>query len=293
VKLAIHKKTKQQVAAKVMDLLEWNKEYKNEISVLQKLHHGSIINLVDTERCLDGRGVIYLEYLPDPTLSSYIQNISTLSETLAVKIIYNLADAVHYLHSLGISHHDIKPENILYNCDNNTIKLFDFGLAVTVDPLCPTSNCNGGSPLYMAPEVLMKQVHNVFLSDIWAIGIVLYEMLIGKSPFQTCENITDLQKEWQDQRDISLPYLLCSFKLRMIYSQMVKYDPEKRISLIDTKKMLFPLLTKKCLGTSLGGSNGKQKTVRTSSVNAAIRRINPKSRKVKQSEIEKNTSQIS
>jgi len=60
---------------------------------------------------------------------------------------------------------------------------------------------------------------------------------------------------------------------------MVKYDPEKRISLTDIKKMLSPLLTKKCLGTSLGGSNGKQKTVRTTSLNAAIRRINPKARK--------------
>lgn len=63
----------------------------------------------------------------------------------------------------------------------------------------------------------------------------------------------------------------------MVYSQIVKYDPEKRISLTELKKLLNPLLSKKCLGTSLGGSNGKKrKAERTSSVQAVIRRINNK-----------------
>jgi serine/threonine protein kinase len=281
VKLAIHSKTKQQVAAKVIDLLEWNKEYKNEISVLQKLTHKSIIQLVDSERCLDGRGVIYLEYQPYPTLGSYISKISPLSEPLAVRVLQYLVEAVLYLHSLGISHHDIKPENILFNPKEQTIKLFDFGLAVIVDPLRPISSSNGGSPLYMAPEVLQKPRHNVFISDVWSLGLVLYESLTGKSPFHYCESLKDLQKEWSHKRDISLPQNMASSHLRMLYCQMVKYKPEKRISIMDLKKILEPLLMKNCLGLSLGGNGHKKNAQRTSSVDAVIRTYNrPKEEEV-------------
>jgi len=262
-----------------MDLLEWNKEYKNEVKVLQMLNHNSIIGFFDSERRRDGRGVIYLEYLSYPTLSSYVQNTSTLSETIALKVIYDLVDAVDYMHSVGISHHDIKPDNILFNNETNTIKLFDFGLAVTVDPDNPVSSTNAGSPLYMGPEVLLNQEHNAFKADVWSIGMCLYEILSGKSPFDHCKVLDDLVKEWESQKDLSLPIFLSSSKLRMIYSQMVKYNPDRRISTSDLKKILATLLTKRCLGNSLGGSGKKRKAERATSVNAVIRRINGKSKK--------------
>jgi len=258
----------------VIDLLEWNKEYKTEISVLQKITHSSIIQLVDSERCSDGRGVIYLEYQPYPTLGSYISTVSPLSEPLAVRVLQDLVSAVHYLHSLGISHHDIKPENILYNPKENTIKLFDFGLAVIVDPSNPVSSSNGGSPLYMAPEILQKSRHNVFISDVWSLGLVLCESLTGKSPFHYCESLKELQKEWSLKRDISLPQSIGSTHLRILYCQMVKYKPEKRISITNLKKILEPLLMKNCLGLSLGGDCHKKNAQRTSSVDAVIRTFN-------------------
>jgi len=254
----------------------------NEISVLQKLKHNSIIGLVDTEKRLDGRGVIYLEYLPYPTLSNYIHNTASLGEIVAVKVLHGLVDAVHYLHSVGVSHHDIKPDNILFNCDNHTIKLFDFGLAVTVDPDYPISNSNAGSPLYMAPEVLLKDLHNVYQSDTWSIGICLYEMLSSRSPFHYCETLEELQKEWSAKKDISLSYFLCSSKLRILYSRMVKYDPDKRITLTEVKTILSTLITKRCIGNSLEVSGGNRRAVRSASVQAVIRRIQPSKTKKSQ-----------
>jgi protein serine kinase H len=281
VKLAIHPKTKLQVAAKVIDLLLWNKEYKNEIAVLQRLKHPSIIGLLDTERRCDGRGVIYLEYQSDPTLSFYVHNVSTLSETVAVDVLYSLVDAVHYLHSLGISHHDIKPDNILFKSVNHSIKLFDFGLSVCVNPAKPFSRCNAGSPLYMAPEVLIHDFHNVFYADIWSIGICLYEILAGKNPFATCKDIDELEVEWTNHKDISLPVFLCSSVLRNLYSQMVAYDPNKRISSGELKKILSKNTQKKCIGNSLRSSGEKKKAKRSSSVQGVIISIHNKKTKKK------------
>jgi serine/threonine protein kinase len=283
VKLAIHPKTQIQVAAKVMDLLSWNKEFKNEITILERLKHPSIIRLIDKEKRSDGRGVIYLEYHSDPTLSFYIQNFSTLSETVAVKVLYGLVDAVSYLHTLGISHHDIKPDNILYNSDFNTIKLFDFGLAISVNPDDPFSNCNAGSPLYMAPEVLSKDTHNVFVADVWSMGITLYEMLIGKTPFSHCKTLEDLEIEWSKRKDLSLPVFVCSTYLRMIYSQMVSYYPQRRITAFELKQKLSTTFQKKCIGNSLGEGSQIRKAQRSTSVQAVVRRVinNKKTKKIK------------
>jgi len=277
VKLAIHPKSKLQVAAKVIDLLRWNKEYKNEVDILQKLKHPSIIGLLDSEKRCDGRGVIYLEYQSDPTLNFYIHNVSTLSETVAVDVMHSLVDAVDYLHTVGISHHDIKPDNILFNCLNHTIKLFDFGLAVCVDPNKPYSRCNAGSPLYMAPEVLIHDTHNVFSADVWSMGICLYEVLVGKSPFWYCKDIDELEVEWSHQKEISIPLYLCSSVLRNVYAQMVAYDPDRRISTLDLKKILSKISKKKHgIGNSLSESGEKRKACRTSSVQGVIISIHKK-----------------
>jgi serine/threonine protein kinase len=265
-----------------MDLLSWNKEFKNEIAILERLKHPSIINLIDNEKRSDGRGVIYLEYQSDPTLSFYIQNFSTLAEAVAVKVLYGLVDAVAYLHSLGISHHDIKPDNVLYNSEYHSIKLFDFGLAISVNPDDPFSNCNAGSPLYMAPEVLAKDTHNAFASDMWSMGITLYEILVGKNPFSHCKTLEDLEVEWSKRKDISLPVFICSTYLRMIYSQMVSYDSQRRINSGNLKQKLSRTIQKKCIGNSLGDGSEKRKAQRSSSVHAVVKRvINQKTKKIK------------
>jgi len=214
-------------------------------------------------------------------LSFYIQNISTLAEPVAVKVLYGLVDAVDYLHSLGISHHDIKPDNILYNSECNTIKLFDFGLAISVNPDDPFSNCNAGSPLYMAPEVLSKDTHNVFVADVWSMGITLYEMLVGKTPFSNCKTLEDLEVEWSKRKDLSLPVFICSPYLRMVYSRMVHYDPARRITAFGLKQKLSATIQKKCIGNSLGESGVQRITQRSTSVQAVVRKIHKRTKLIK------------
>jgi serine/threonine protein kinase len=275
VKLAIHSKTKQQVAAKIIDILEWNKEFKNEVNILQNLSHQNVISFLGSEIRRGGRGVIYLEYLTYPTLSYHLKNYSTLSEELAIKVLTQMVDTVYYLQSKGISHHDLKPDNMIYDPEKQHIKLFDFGLAISVNPENPISRSRSGSPLYMAPEILLKDSHNVFQADIWSIGICLYEILSGKTPFQNCETKQELENEWRLRKDISLPAFLCSTKLRILYSQTIKYEPERRITIQELKNILS---AKKSLIASLAPTIvDKPKRIRSSSVQSAIiRKAKPK-----------------
>jgi len=242
VRLAINKKTKCRVAAKVVDLLQFYKEFKREVEMLQKLNHPNIISSYGSEIRRDGRGVLYLEYLQHPTLQDYLKIHKHLTEPVAIKVFTQLVSAVEHMHMKGISHHDIKPENISFDPETHNIKLFDFGLAVGLDlSLPPYTSWDAGSPLYMAPEVLLCDEHNPFIADAWSLGTLLYELIVGKTPFWQCKTVEDLGKLWATRISITIPQEVpCSPKIRKICSRLLSYTPENRLTIPELKKALSP-----------------------------------------------------
>ncbi len=100
-------------------------------------------------------------------------------------MIFDIANAVYHLHTQNtpIVHRDIKPENIL--CFGQTLKLADFGSSNVKDKIMKGTVC--GTPEYMAPEMILKEGHDE-LVDVWCIGILLYELIFGKTPFS--ENLS-------------------------------------------------------------------------------------------------------
>lgn len=92
----------------------------------------------------------------------------------------------------NIVHRDLKPANILIT-EAKEIKIADFGFAVKVESLAKSSKYNVGSPLYMAPQSLKKNEYS-FKSDIWALGVILYEMLFNDTPWRA-KNEKDLLKK--------------------------------------------------------------------------------------------------
>lgn len=155
--------------------------FKNEAQIIARLEHAHILPVFDFG---DQQGTLYIvmRYLPTGTLEDRIGDKGVPLED-AVKYIQQLAAALDYAHSRGIVHRDLKPGNVMLDNQSNTF-LTDFGIAKALDSdvsLTKTDNVVG-TPLYMSPEQSMGQDIDG-RSDVYALGVMLYEMLTGKLPY--------------------------------------------------------------------------------------------------------------
>ena len=186
-----------------------NKEYiikqsmteqiKKEIEIMYKLDHPHIIKLYshfedDKDFCL------IMEYASRGQLYSFIKRQKKLNQISAKQYIKEIISAVKYLHSLDppIIHRDIKPENILIDIDGNC-KLGDFGLAQNENDLNYIKDDYCGTLEYLAPETLNNS-HQGKSVDIWALGVLLFEMLTGRPPFKIEKDKLELYKNSNDTK---------------------------------------------------------------------------------------------
>jgi len=158
----------------------------NEIDLLKNLAHTNIVQLYET---LEDSSTIYLimELIRGSDLFDINDSLGTLRPSSVAALLTPLLNAVSYLHSRGIVHHDIKPENIIVDYTQNTLKLTDFGSAKLSSKTI--EGAVGGTLNYMAPEVLlnMRGAHNVCDKsvDIWSIGVLSYLLISGNHPFDS------------------------------------------------------------------------------------------------------------
>jgi DNA-binding SARP family transcriptional activator/pimeloyl-ACP methyl ester carboxylesterase/predicted ATPase len=151
--------------------------------VLRRLNHPKIVGILDTFEH-DGRYAIVMEYVPGGSLRALLEQFHPLPLDQALAIGLELADALSRAHHLGIIHRDIKPENVLLAADG-TPRLTDFGMARLErdDPRLTQSGTMFGSPAYMSPEAVRGEELDA-RSDIWSLGVLLYELLAGSRPFE-------------------------------------------------------------------------------------------------------------
>ena len=183
--LVTHNITKKKYALKVINKRKLMQTYgncdliHNEIEIHSKLNHRNIIrlyNVLETEEEIN----ILLEYAENGTLFSLIQKENGLPENKAYKYFIQIVNAVYFLHQNNIIHRDIKPENILIG-ENDTLKLCDFGWAKELTVNNRSTFC--GTVEYMAPEIVGSEKYDCSV-DVWSLGILLYELLMGHSPFR-------------------------------------------------------------------------------------------------------------
>jgi len=167
-----------------------------EIEIMNKLNHKNIIKLYDT--IYTEKYVFLVLELCDTDLYTYIHN-NIITEKDTQYIVKQIIEAIKYIMDNNIVHRDLKPHNILINKDTKEIKLCDFGFAREFkDTLLTDTIC--GSPLYMAPELLQNQKYNI-KSDIWSLGIIMYEIVMKNHPFKS-NNISDLINKINNNKPI-------------------------------------------------------------------------------------------
>ena len=166
---------------------------KREISIHIRITHPYIVKLHSTSEDDKNYNMI-MDYIPNGTLFSLIQKLHGLKENEAFKYFIQVASAIQFLHYNGLAHRDIKPENILLD-DNKNVKLCDFGWCVDISKGERVTFC--GTYEYMAPEIVKEQYYDYGI-DIWSLGVLLYEMIHGFSPFRAHNNTKDAMKELFD-----------------------------------------------------------------------------------------------
>ncbi|CAC13858.1 SERINE/THREONINE-PROTEIN KINASE PKNB [Mycoplasmopsis pulmonis] len=188
--------------------------FEHEINLYKKINSEYVAKFLDGK--FNPEPYIVMEYIDGPILKDFIKKHGgRLSYNLAAKLAIQLCTGFGELHANAITHRDIKSSNIIVT-KNNKVKIIDFGIAITPDSQRYTSDGKLiGSVHYMAPEILTKEPASE-KSDIYSLGILLFEMLAGSVPF----NGSNMAQTLSMQKTESLPDLR-------------RYNPEIPIALIN------------------------------------------------------------
>lgn len=196
VKLGVHRNTKEEVAIKIIKKSEMDLKdmelVKSEIDIMIMCRHPNIVRLLDKFESKDYTYIV-MEYLRGNTFANYLEKspIDALSEQDCCKVIYQIANALDYMHTFGIVHRDLKPENIMIKTSlpyesNDSVKIMDFGLSKILGPTEKASD-GYGTLTYVAPEVLTRKPYNKSV-DVWSLGVIVYYTLCGSFPFDDSSN---------------------------------------------------------------------------------------------------------
>ena len=198
----------------------------NEAALVGKLNHPHIVQIYDAV-VEDEYSYIVMEYVEGGTLEKFCQPASLLESREVAEIVFKCVRALAFAQTLGLTHRDLKPGNILHH-EGTDIKIADFGAAIN-RVSDRTIITNVGSPAYMAPELVTGAAQASHLTDIYALGVVMYYLLTGRLPFTGATTMsviyqivnTDPEPPSRHRPDISP-------QLDAIVMRAIAKDPAKR-----------------------------------------------------------------
>lgn len=200
---------------------------KKELNILKRLNHNNIVQIHDY--FFDNKNkIIYIimDYYKNGDLSHFIKG-KVLKEIYAKKYMDQLKSGLEYMYDNNIMHRDLKPHNILLD-DAKNLKITDFGFARYVkDDMLINTLC--GTPVYMAPEIIKHKTYNN-KSDLWSIGIIMYEMIFGKLPFKANNFIQLIKAINKNEICYSYQGIDISSDCESLLKGLLQIEPEKRIS---------------------------------------------------------------
>lgn len=157
------------------------KNFQREAHTISLLNNDNIIKLYDISTDENSNHYIVQEYVEGITLKEYIKQEPIIHVKKVVSIVAQILVALEHAHENKVIHKDIKPQNILYGFEGK-IKLTDFGISDVLDDESTRTQTLMGTPQYVAPEVLTKS-EITYETDIYSVGILIYELLMGYPPF--------------------------------------------------------------------------------------------------------------
>jgi len=180
------------LAAEVSTNTTHVQRFRNEVVAVSNIPHSGIVRMFDTGDLPDGRAYLVMEYLQGETLTSRIRRMGRLELPLIADFGRQIASVLDATHGAGITHRDLKPDNIYLVRDaemphGERIKILDFGIAkldTTVGPRMTAASVSSiGTPNYMSPEQWHSLADVDWRTDAYALGCVAFEMACGKPPF--------------------------------------------------------------------------------------------------------------
>jgi serine/threonine-protein kinase len=211
---------------------EFLERFQREARAAANLDHTNIVTVYDVGKDGD-RHYIVMEYVDGQDLKTLIRQKGRLSTTEALEIATQIAAGVGHAHKANVIHRDVKPQNVLVTADGRA-KVVDFGIARALsDSGLTDNNTVWGSPIYFAPEQAAGDPPTP-ASDVYSIGVVMYEMLTGSPPFQA-ENVTALAMK--HMREDPLPLVARNPnvppKLERIVRKLLSKEPSARYRTAD------------------------------------------------------------
>ncbi len=175
----------------------------HEFQILAGLRHPYIISVLDYGFDEERQPFLTMTYLPESqTILDALQNKSLEDK---IELIHQLLQALAYLHRRGVLHRDLKPDNVLVI--DGVVRILDFGLSMSATG----SSLSSGTPIYMAPE-LFEGARYTAAADLYAIGVLIYQLLTGKHPFapfdhKFLDRVLDEEPEWHEIDEQIRPFL--------------------------------------------------------------------------------------
>jgi len=164
------------------ELAEVKERFFREAETAGRLSHPNIVTIYDTGEEHD-YCYIAMELLKGGDLAPFVKAPNLLPADKAVSVVARAAEALGYAHKQGVVHRDVKPANMMYHLDTDTLKLTDFGIARLTDSSKTKTGMVLGTPSYMSPEQLAgKKIEG--RSDLFSLAVSLYQLLCGKLPFE-------------------------------------------------------------------------------------------------------------
>lgn len=226
------------------ELVEVKERFFREAETAGRLTHPNIVTIYDAGEEHD-LAYIAMEFLKGRDLAPYTKKDALLPAAQVMSIVARVAEALGYAHQQNVVHRDIKPANIMYEPESDTPKVTDFGIARVTDSSKTKTGMVLGTPSYMSPEQLAgKKVEG--RSDLFSLGVMLYQMLSGTLPF-TGESMAQLMfkianEPHADIRTVNPDLPTC---VAAVINKALAKDPEQRYQTGEQMAKAIRL----CLGT--------------------------------------------